>query len=641
MKKRTFSVFLAIMLLVSTISVGIKNESQTDKLIKSMSIREKVEQMMLVSYRVWKENPETGANPDEEIPSVNVTELNDAIRADLMGHDYGGVLLFGENFVDAEQTLHLVSDIQNANLEGGGIPLLVTVDQEGGNVARISFGTSGIGNMALAATGDPSNAKEMAGIYGKEMSLLGINTDFAPVVDVNNNPNNPIIGIRSFSDSPDVVSEYGVSYIDGLHETGTISTLKHFPGHGNTDTDSHTGFPLIDSTYEELKEFELIPFQKAIDSGADMVMTAHIQYPQIEKETYTSISTGEQVYLPATMSHKILTDILRNDMGFEGVIVSDALDMAAITENFSDEDVLSMTINAGVDLLILPPVFDTDGFKHLDDMVETAVKLAEDGTIDEQMIDNSVRRILTLKEKYGLLDITDFSVTEDKLLEAEEGVGSSTNREAAWNLANKSVTIVKNENNAFPVSLGSKEKALILFSDSCASRIGTGELARKELVNKGIITDESQIIVMKNDKENKEECLSAVKKADYCVLVYRTYSNACLDPGTDDGFSSAVFDEIIALRHEEGTPVVVISCGLPYDAARFTDADAIVLAYNSSPMKEIPNESGAGSAYAPNLAAALVSCFGGVKATGTLPVSVPEIDGNYQITDKILYEGGK
>lgn len=152
---------------------------------------------------------------------------------------------------------------------------------------------------------------------------------------------------------------------------------------------------------------------------------------------------------------------------------------------------------------------------------------------------------------------------------------------------------------------------------------------------------ESQIIVMKNDKENKEECLSAVKKADYCVLVYRTYSNACLDPGTDDGFSSAVFDEIIALRHEEGTPVVVISCGLPYDAARFTDADAIVLAYNSSPMKEIPNESGAGSAYAPNLAAALVSCFGGVKATGTLPVSVPEIDGNYQITDKILYEGGK
>ncbi len=165
----------------------------------------------------------------------------------------------------------------------------MTVDQEGGNVARIGFGTSGIGNMALAATGDPSNAKEMAELYGKEMGLLGINTDFAPVVDVNNNPNNPIIGIRSFSDSPKMVAEYGISYIEGLHETGTIATLKHFPGHGNTDTDSHTGFPLIDSTYEELKEFELIPFQKTIDAGADMVMTAHIQYPQIEKETYTSI----------------------------------------------------------------------------------------------------------------------------------------------------------------------------------------------------------------------------------------------------------------------------------------------------------------------------------------------------------------
>ena len=123
--------------------------------------------------------------------------------------------------------------------------------------------------------------------------------------------------------------------------------------------------------------------------------------------------------------------------------------------------------------------------------------------------------------------------------------------------------------------------------------------------------------------------------------MYRTYNDACLDPGTDDGFSSAVFDEIIALRHEEGMPVVVISCGLPYDAARFTDADAIVLAYNSSPMKEIPNESGEGSAYAPNLAAALVSCFGGGEALGTLPVSIPEINEDYQITDKILYEGGK
>ena len=157
MKKRLFSVFLAIILVVAPLSVGAKNESKTDRILRSMTMREKVEQMMLVSYRVWEETPESGKGSDEA-SLANVTELNDTIRADLMGHDYGGVLLFGENFVDARQTLRLVSDIQDTNLKGGGLPLLVTVDQEGGSVARISFGTSGVGNMALAATGDRYNA---------------------------------------------------------------------------------------------------------------------------------------------------------------------------------------------------------------------------------------------------------------------------------------------------------------------------------------------------------------------------------------------------------------------------------------------------------------------------------------------------
>ena len=153
-------------------------------------------------------------------------------------------------------------------------------------------------------------------------------------------------------------------YALGQQSQGVMAVAKHFPGHGDTDTDSHTGFPLINSTYEELKKNELIPFQAAIDAGADLVMTAHIQYPQIEQGTYTSVSTGEQVYLPATMSRKILTDILRGDMGFDGLIVTDALDMQAITDNFSLEDTVKMTINAGVDLLILPCVKDTNLFRQ-------------------------------------------------------------------------------------------------------------------------------------------------------------------------------------------------------------------------------------------------------------------------------------
>ena len=277
-------------------------DEDIEKILDGMSLEEKVGQMMIVSFRSMEETPGTAGgrrsieNP-EEVSTVNITELNEEIRDCLKKYHFGGTLLFAENFVDPEQVLRLVSDIQAENQEGGGLPLIVSCDQEGGFITRMKFGTIGVGNMALAATGDPDNAKKMASVYGEEMGLLGINADLAPVVDINNNPANPVIGIRSFSDDPDMVSEYGLHYLDGLHEAGTMASLKHFPGHGDTDTDSHTGFPCIHKSYEELKDFELIPFQKAIDAGADMVMTAHIQYPEIEDTTYISVSTGEQVYL--------------------------------------------------------------------------------------------------------------------------------------------------------------------------------------------------------------------------------------------------------------------------------------------------------------------------------------------------------
>ncbi len=652
MKKRVLSVIVAVVMLFQILGCGqaqVKGlkASHVDDVLAVMSLEEKIDQMMFVSYRTWKELPETegsnGAqtveNIEADVPAENITELNDAVRTSLKEHHYGGVLLFGENFKDAEQTVRLISDIQQANQSGGGLPLFIAADQEGGNVARISFGTTGIGNMALGATGDAGDARSMAAIYGEELSLLGLNTDFAPVMDVNNNPNNPVIGVRSFSDLPEMVSEYGIRYMEGLHSKGTIATLKHFPGHGNTDTDSHTGFPCIMSSYDELKQCELIPFQKAIDAGADMIMTAHIQYPEIEKGTYTSISTGEQVYLPATMSSHILTDILRNDMGFEGVVVSDALEMAAISDHFRMEDVLCMTINAGVNMLIAPSANDNAGIKKLDDMTDMAVKLVGEGKIDEAKINLSVRRILTLKEKYGLLSLTDFTVSENAVEKAVSEVGSAKNRDKALEIAGKALTLVKNED-AFPIKAKEGQNVLVLFADSCASRVGTGELVKQEMISKGIIKDEAQVIIMVNDKENGKLCEEEAAKADYCVLVYRTYNANCLDPETDDGFSSAVFDRIIAKRHEADKKSVFISCQLPYDTARFKDADAIVIAYNSAVMRGIPPKSGEGSAYAPNLEAALMSCFGDGKLQGRLPVNIPVLDENYRMTDEILYERG-
>ncbi len=615
---------------------GAGIDADIEQIISRMSLREKVEQRMLVAFRNLEESAKPSEDPDKNKP-VRVTQLSDRIKDNLKEHNYGGMLLFGDNFSDPKQTLSLISDIQKTNQDGGGLPMLITVDQEGGNVARINFGTSGVGNMALTATSDPENAKKMARIYGEELRLLGINTDHAPVVDVNNNPKNPVIGQRSFSDSPETVAEYALSYMEGLHEEGIIACLKHFPGHGNTDTDSHTGFPRIDSTYDELKEFELIPFKQAIDAGADMVMSAHIQYPKIEDETYTSISSGEEVYIPATMSHKILTGILRDDLGFEGVIVTDALDMKAIADNFAPEDVMCKTMNAGADLIMLPAVQNQQVFDEMNNMVEIAVKLAEDGKISEESIDDSVRRILKLKKKYGILDMTDFTVTDEEISAAQAGVGSDEHRQTAWDLANEALTIVKNDNNAFPVS--GDDKTLILFSDSCASCAGNGELVRQKLKDEKKIPDESRIEVMTVTKDNEKDCIKAAEDADHTIIVSATSSAANLDPDSDDGFSTGVFDKVIEKLHKDGRQVILVSCRLPYDAARF-DADAILLAYNVSTMKVMPPASGEGSAYAPNLAAALIACFGKVDINGCLPVDIPEIDDKYEFTDKILYRKG-
>ena len=650
------ALLLIVALLLPAAAPGeAADKADIESILQRMTLEQKIGQMMIVSFRIWKEVPAEAVEGAEEPESVNITELNDEIRACLHDYHFGGTLLFAENCRDAEQVLRLVSDIQAENLAGGGLPLLVAVDQEGGSVSRLGFGTTGVGNMALAATGEPENAQAMAAIHGEELRLLGINTDFAPVMDVNDNPNNPVIGVRSFSDAPEAVAKYGVAYMEGLRSAGVIATLKHFPGHGNTDTDSHTGLPLIDRSYDELKTVELVPFQAAIDSGVDMIMSAHIQYPQIETGTCASTSTGEEIHLPATMSKAILTDILRGDMGFEGVVVSDALDMDAIAKNFTDEDTLRLTINAGVDMLILPLIVDTDQFQRNMDMVDTAVRLVRDGEIDEARVDEAVRRILTLKQKHGLLDQADFNVTDEQVAAAVNGVGSSEHRQTAWDIAGKantllwnrngafpiemaekSVTLFKNENNAFPIALQPGETALILFADSCASRAGTGELVKHLLGDAG-----ERVAVMANTAENGDECLQAASEADHVILVSRAYSSACLDPNTDDGFSTAVFDRIIEARHAEDRPVIVVSCQLPYDAARFPEADALLLTYGSSVVRAVPPAEGQGSAYAPNLPVALCACFGVGGADGRLPVDLPSLDESYALTDEVLFEADR
>ncbi|MCR5788517.1 MAG: penicillin binding protein PBP4B [Lachnospiraceae bacterium] len=649
-KAASFALAMAVTCAEFSLCLPVKSqafETETDRveeILSGMTIEEKVGQMIMADFRNWNENPE-----DEDSEAVPMTELRKEVKEAVAKDRFGGIILFAENCPENEQTLSLVQSLQEANLDTDSktaVPLLIAIDEEGGIVARLGQGTRWIGNMALTATGDPENAREAALNIGQELSALSINTDFAPVIDVNNNPANPVIGCRSFSDDPDIVAAYVLSYLQGLKESGTISSLKHFPGHGDVATDSHTGFPILDKSYEELKACELIPFQAAIDAGAEMVMTAHIQYPQIEERTYTSVSTGEEVFLPATLSSVILQDILRKDMGFEGVIVSDALNMAAIADNFALEDTAKLAIEAGINMFLMPvPVTDQESLDKLEGFIAYLCEQVEAGEIDEALINDSVRRILTLKEKHGLLpaetdEITEDAVSADAVSEepAEEAadtlsqVGSPESHKAEWEMMQKSVTLLKNEGGLLPYHAKADEKILFLYSGT--SRAASAEFAKNRLVEEELVPEDTVFETMVYSDETKDDCLKAAKEADLVITVSTAFNLDSLDPETESGAFSAWLDSVIDAVHEGGKPFILISGYLPYDAARYQEADAIVLSYGSSAMKELPKEK---EGYSVNIPAAICGVFGEYEFTGSLPINIPKLDDQYGFSEEILY----
>lgn len=270
--------------------------ASVEEIMTAMSLDDKISQMIIPAFRTWNGNPVTDLS---EAP-----ELAEALKK----HQYGGVMLYGVNISSTEQITKLVSDLQVNNAANENvsvnIPYLMPLDQEGGRVTRLATGTRLTGNMAIGATGADAvaNAITTGNIIGEELAAIGFNTDFAPVIDVNNNPSNPVIGVRSFSDDPVKVAELGVSFKDGLAMSNIAATFKHFPGHGDTNVDSHIGTPSMNKTYDELQATEFVPFKTAIENEADIIMTAHITYPLIDDEqTFADGTTG---FYPATMSKK-------------------------------------------------------------------------------------------------------------------------------------------------------------------------------------------------------------------------------------------------------------------------------------------------------------------------------------------------
>lgn len=628
--KRWIALLLALILLLSGAGLAEEKASVPSDMLRQMTTEQKIAQLLMPAF-YYRQN--------EQGEKVGVQEIYPEMEAVLKEYGFGGVIFNLQNSQENEKALRLVDAVQKASGSVAGRPQLITcTDQEGGYVTRLGRGTMTPGSMALGAVNDPAVTEAAARLIGEEVVAIGYSGSFGPVMDVNNNPSNPVIGIRSFSDDPETVTVHGTAFIRGLHEAGSLSALKHFPGHGDTDTDSHTGLPVVVKSYEQLKDFELVPFQAGIDAGADMVMTAHIVYPLIEKGTYVSKETGEEIGLPATLSKTILTDILRGDMGFSGLIVTDAMNMDAIARHFDVLDAAKLAIEAGVDLILRPvDPFTPDDMAALEQYVRDVAALADEGKISMEAVDAAVLRVLSFKEQHGMLAPYDSGDLEDRIRKAVSVVGSAEHHEQEFEIAKKAVTLLKNEN-ILPLNLPEDKAAVLVPFDS---QVMSAEYAVSRLKEEGKIPAETEIPVYSIPSLPAGDLVKVCQENRRIFVVHTAYSAAGMDPAQKAGSSSVLVDAILTLAHAAGNSVIVISAHLPYDTARFPSADALAVCFGARGMSEDPREVGNGvSQYGPNLPAALYLLLGGGEITGTLPVNLPAMDSGCKFTDEVLYPRG-
>ena len=352
--------------------------------LQRMTLREKVGQMFYVRPECLDTtihfNRSGGIDQSvDDLTKIKLQAVNEMMRKVNEDYPVGGIILYAHNIEDEAQLARFIPELRALK----GSPLLC-IDEEGGRVARIgrnkNFKVKTYESMAaIGATGDPRNAYECGNTIGTYLHRYGFDIDFAPVADVNTNPENIVIGARAFSDKPEIAAPMVTSYLQGLKDAGIVGCIKHFPGHGDTKADTHFGYASTRKTWEEMLSCEMVTFKAGIQWGCQLIMTAHIGTPNV---------AGEDV--PATMSSVILQDKLRGELGYQNLIITDGMEMGAITQQYTNTEAAVGCIKAGVDIVLGPLVF-TEAF-------DAVVKAVEDGTITEQRIDESVRRILKLKQ---------------------------------------------------------------------------------------------------------------------------------------------------------------------------------------------------------------------------------------------------
>lgn len=319
------------------------------------------------------------------IAGIDGTSLSEREKKLIHQQKIGGFILYQQNIQTTEQTRALLNNMKAENADQR-LPLFLSVDQEGGSVERMpdefaDFPT----NRAIGNVDDPQFSYKVGQLLGKELQAFGFNMDFAPVLDINSNPDNPVIGDRSFGAKPGIVSRLGVQTMKGLQSQNVTPIVKHFPGHGDTSVDSHVGLPKVNQGLQHLRNFELVPFRKAIQNGADAVMIAHILFPKLDTDA------------PASMSKKIITDILRNDLNFEGVVITDDMTMGAITENYGIGKASVKSVNAGSNIILV-----AHQYNNVTKVIQALKTAVQNGDIPKEKINNSVSKIIQLKQKTNL-----------------------------------------------------------------------------------------------------------------------------------------------------------------------------------------------------------------------------------------------
>ncbi len=541
-----------------SLTFGPSEAKWVEKTLRKMTLEEKIGQMVACRYSGHFVNKDS--------------DYLEGLESWIVKRKIGGLILFGG---EVYETAYLTNTAQKM----ARIPLLIASDFERGAGNQITGATLFPPIMAVGATWSEEQAYLMGKITALEGRALGIHVTYAPVVDVNINPDNPIINTRSFGEDPEQVSRLAIAFIKGCQENGLMATAKHFPGHGDTSEDSHSVLPTVEGDRKRLERVELYPFKKVVEAGVQTIMTAHLYLPALDP-------TPD---LPATLSPRIITDLLRRELGFKGLIVTDSMGMGGVTTLYAPEEAALKAVQAGVDMLLLPP--------EPDDVIESLIQVVRSGTVSESRINSSVRKILEAKARLGLhkkklvdVDVLDRKVATKKHLRYAERVFED------------SITLVKNEGSVLPLS-GEDQKIAVFSLSSDPGGYFAGRNFIREVEERCPEFLQFYADAYTGD-EFLQEGTDMASEAD--VIVFALFST--LRAWKDSVDLDLRHIELVHKAAATDTPVIVISFGSPYFLKHFPEVDSYLCAYRWSPQAQ---------------KAAAKALFGEIEIKGKLPVSLP------------------